>query len=169
MRRREFIALVAGLVALKPSTLRAQAVKTFRIGALYIGIADEESFRSGLREGLREFGYIEGQNISFEFRSADGKLDRLPGLAGELAQLKVDVGTIRSARYPARKTISFIGLYGWSRNIGNLDSSALHHCGTKSRVLKSNMLIGNGLNHLFGHAASCAQPELLAGVVERID
>jgi ABC-type uncharacterized transport system substrate-binding protein len=91
MRRREFIALVAGLLALKPSALRAHAVKTFRIGALYIGIADEESFRSGLREGLREFGYIEGQNISFEFRSADGKLDRLPGLAGELARLKVDV------------------------------------------------------------------------------
>src|SRR6266567_8386624 len=53
--------------------------------------------------------------------------------------------------------------------IGNLDSSTLHHSGTKSRILKGNMLIGNGLNHLFGHAVSGTQVELLAGFVERID
>jgi putative ABC transport system substrate-binding protein len=44
-----------------------------------------------LREGLRELGYVEGQNIAFEFRSAEGKLDRLPELAAELVRLKVDV------------------------------------------------------------------------------
>jgi len=62
-----------------------------RIGALYIGIADAESFRKELREGLRELGYVEGQNIAFEFRSAEEKLDRLPELAAELVRLKVDV------------------------------------------------------------------------------
>jgi len=58
---------------------------------LYIGLADSESFKKELREALRELGYLEGQNISFEFRSAEGKLDRLPELASELVRLKVDV------------------------------------------------------------------------------
>jgi putative ABC transport system substrate-binding protein len=58
---------------------------------LYIGLADAESFKKELREGLRELGYIEGQNFTFEFRSAEGKLDRLPELASELVRLKVDV------------------------------------------------------------------------------
>src|SRR5262249_60152193 len=43
------------------------------------------------RQGLRELGYGEGQNIRFEFRSAEGRLDRLPELAAELVRLKVDV------------------------------------------------------------------------------
>jgi putative ABC transport system substrate-binding protein len=62
-----------------------------RVGVLYIGIADEESFRTNLREGLRELGYVDGQSVMFEFRSAEGKLDRLPELAAELVRLKVDV------------------------------------------------------------------------------
>jgi putative ABC transport system substrate-binding protein len=48
-------------------------------------------FKIELREGLRELGYVEGQNIAFEFRSAKGKLDQLPELASELVRLKVDV------------------------------------------------------------------------------
>jgi putative ABC transport system substrate-binding protein len=44
-----------------------------------------------LREGLRELGYVEGQNIALEFRSAEGNLDRLPDLAAALVRLKVDV------------------------------------------------------------------------------
>src|SRR5438132_6785305 len=65
--------------------------KWLRIGTLYIGLADAESFKKELQDGLRELGYMEGQNIAFEFRSAEGKLDRLPELAAELARLKVDV------------------------------------------------------------------------------
>jgi putative ABC transport system substrate-binding protein len=61
------------------------------IGALYLGIADADSFKKELREGLRELGYVEGRDIAFEFRSAEGKLDRLPALATELVRLKVDV------------------------------------------------------------------------------
>ncbi len=90
MRRREFIALVGGTIA-SPLVARAQPPKVARIGALYIGLADSQSFTKELREGLRELGYIEGQNIAFEFRSAEGKLDRLPELAAELVLLKVDV------------------------------------------------------------------------------
>ena len=54
-------------------------------------LADAESFKKELREGLRELGYVEGQNIAFEFRSAEGKLDRLHELAAELVRAKVDV------------------------------------------------------------------------------
>src|SRR5262249_32586971 len=73
-----------------PLAARAQQAKVARIGALYIGLADAESFKKELREGLRELGYVEGQNIAFEFRSAEGKLDRLHELAAELVRAKVD-------------------------------------------------------------------------------
>lgn len=90
MERRTFLAIAGGAVLL-PIALRAQQPKVARIGALYIGIADEESFKLGLRQGLSEQGYVEGSNVAFEFRSAEGKLDRLPELAAELVRLKVDV------------------------------------------------------------------------------
>ena len=91
VKRREFISLLGGAAVVWPLAARAQPSKVARIGALYIGLADAESFKKELREGLRELGYVEGQNIAFEFRSAEGKLDRLPELAAELVRLKVDV------------------------------------------------------------------------------
>jgi len=91
MRRRDFIKIVAGSATVWPRAARGQQSKMARIGALYIGTADAESFKKELREGLHELGYVEGQNIAFEFRSAEGKLDRLPELAAELVRLKVDV------------------------------------------------------------------------------
>jgi ABC-type uncharacterized transport system substrate-binding protein len=90
MKRRKFITLLSGTAAW-PLKARAQQSKVARIGVLYIGLADAESFKKELRDGLRELGYVEGQNIAFEFRSAEGKLDRLPELASELVRLKVDV------------------------------------------------------------------------------
>jgi putative tryptophan/tyrosine transport system substrate-binding protein len=90
MRRRDLIRLITG-VAVWPVLARAQERKVARIGALYIGIADEESFKRELREGMREQGYVEGRDITFEFRSAEGKLDRLPDLAAELVRQNVDV------------------------------------------------------------------------------
>jgi putative tryptophan/tyrosine transport system substrate-binding protein len=83
MKRRTFITLLGG-VAAWPLAAGAQS-KVARIGALYIGLADAESFKKELREGFRELGYVEGQNITFEFRSAEGKLERLPELASELS------------------------------------------------------------------------------------
>src|SRR5580692_9857720 len=91
MKRREFISLLGGAAVVRPLAARAQQSKVARIGVLYIGLADAESFKKELRDGLRELGYLEGHNISFEFRSAEGKLDRLPELASELVRLKVDV------------------------------------------------------------------------------
>src|SRR5438876_8487319 len=90
MKRRAFITLLGG-AATWPLAARAQQSKLARIGALYVGTADAEAFKKELREGLRELGYVEGQNIAFEFRSAEGQLHRLPELAAELVRLKVDV------------------------------------------------------------------------------
>jgi putative ABC transport system substrate-binding protein len=89
MRRRDFLTLLG--TAAWPLAARAQQTKVHRIGALLLGNADAESFRMELREGLRKSGYIEGQNLLFDFRSAEGKLDLLPKLAAELVALKVDV------------------------------------------------------------------------------
>src|SRR5256885_10272992 len=90
MRRRDLITLITGL-AVWPVLTRAQERKLARIAALYLGIADEGSFKRELREGMREQGYVEGRDIAFEFRSAEGKLDRLPDLAAELLRQNVDV------------------------------------------------------------------------------
>jgi putative tryptophan/tyrosine transport system substrate-binding protein len=90
LKRRDVITMLGGAAAW-PITARAQQSKVARIGALYIGLADAESFKKELVEGLRQLGYVEGNDIAFEFRSADGRLDRLPELAAELVRLKVDV------------------------------------------------------------------------------
>ena len=90
MRRRDFIKCCRFGRCLAVHA-RAQQSKLARIGALYIGTADAKSLKQELREGLRELGYVDGQNIVFEFRSAEGNLDRLPELAAELVRLKVDV------------------------------------------------------------------------------
>jgi putative ABC transport system substrate-binding protein len=91
VNRRSFITLLGGATAAWPLAARAQQSKVARIGALYIGLADAESFKKELVEGLRQLGHVEGKNLAFEFRSAEGKLDRLPELAAELVRLKVDV------------------------------------------------------------------------------
>src|SRR5215469_18656951 len=91
MKRREFISLLGVAAIVRPLVARAQPSKVVRIGALYIGLADAEQFKKELRDGLRELGYVEGKNIAFEYRSAEGKLDRLPELADELVRMKLDV------------------------------------------------------------------------------
>ena len=90
MKRRTFITLVGGAAAWSLAA-RAQQPKVPTIGALVIGNTDPEEFWREFRQGLRDLGYIDGQNIRFEFRSAEGQLNRLPELAAELVRLKVDV------------------------------------------------------------------------------
>jgi ABC-type uncharacterized transport system substrate-binding protein len=91
MIRREFLVLTGAVATAWPLALHGQQNKIVRVGALYLGNADADSFKTNLREGLRELGYVDGQNIAFEFRSAEGKADQLPLLAAELVRLKVDV------------------------------------------------------------------------------
>ena len=91
VRRRKLVKLFGSVAATWPLAARAQRSKVAQIGALYLGVADGESFTKELREGMRQLGYVEGQNLAFEFRSAEGRPERLPELAAELVRLKVDV------------------------------------------------------------------------------
>src|SRR5438132_9570053 len=90
MKRREFIIFVGGAAAW-PLAARAQQPKVPTIGVLVIGNISPEEFWREFQQGLRDLGYVDGQNIRFEFRSAEGHIDRLPELAAELVRLKVDV------------------------------------------------------------------------------
>jgi putative tryptophan/tyrosine transport system substrate-binding protein len=90
MRRREFLGAV-GASAAWPLCARAQTDRARRVGVLLLDNVEAESLQTGLRAGLGESGFVEGQNIRFEVRSADGKLDHLPSLAAELVGIKVDV------------------------------------------------------------------------------
>jgi putative ABC transport system substrate-binding protein len=91
MRRREFITLVSGAMVAWPLTAVAQQGKLPRIGVLMLGNPDPAFFLSTFREELRKLGYIEGQNVTVELRSASGLSERLPSLARELVDLNVDV------------------------------------------------------------------------------
>jgi putative ABC transport system substrate-binding protein len=93
MRRREFITLLGGATLAWPLAARAQqSGKMPRIGVLAAGVPTTYVSRyEAFRHGLRELGYVEGQNIAIEYRYGEGKYERLPALAAELVRLKVDV------------------------------------------------------------------------------
>jgi putative ABC transport system substrate-binding protein len=93
MQRREFIKLIGGAAAAWPLAARAQpAGKMYRIGVLETTPADLNAANlDALRQGMRALGYIEGQNLVFEYRSANGRGERFPELAMDLLRLKVDV------------------------------------------------------------------------------
>ena len=83
--------MLAGSLLAAPLGAEAQqAGKVWRIGILAPGIPQDPS-RSPLLQPLRDLGYVENQNLVAERRYAEGKIDRLPDLAVELVQLKVDV------------------------------------------------------------------------------
>ena len=115
MKQRIFaVALYAMLFALCVSASAQQPKKAFRIGYLVVVSLSANADRNeGFRQGLRELGYVEGKNIFIEWRSGDGKLDRMPMLAAELVQMKVDVivtagqGATRSAK-AATSTIPIV-------------------------------------------------------------
>jgi putative ABC transport system substrate-binding protein len=88
-----FICLLPTILLLTVFLVEAQQAKSVaRIGYLSVLSPSADSTRiEAFRQGLRELGYAEAQNIAIESRYADGKLDRLPDLAGELVRLKVDV------------------------------------------------------------------------------
>jgi putative ABC transport system substrate-binding protein len=93
MRKTFFgLSLIAMLLALSFPAEAQQPAKIPRIGNLFGASPAAYSARTAaFRQGLRELGYVEGENIVIELRSAEGKLDRLPALAAELVRLKVDV------------------------------------------------------------------------------
>ncbi len=101
MRRREFITLLGGTAATWPLAARTQqAGKVPRIG--FLGLSSPSTFASrleGFRLGLRDFGYVEGTNITIEYRWAEGRYERLPDLAAELVRSNVDLtGSLAAKR-----------------------------------------------------------------------
>ena len=93
MRRRTFIAGVVSTMAAWPLAGRAQQSEQMRrVGFLRsVSLADAADLVAAFRQGLKETGYVEGQNVLIELRSAEGHLDRLPALVADLIRLPVAV------------------------------------------------------------------------------
>ena len=127
LKRREFITLLIGAAAAWPLAVRAQAPsRLWKIGVL----ANEPwPPLDGLRDGLRDLGYVEGKSHRFEYRFAQGRAERLPALASELVTLPVDAiiawGTPASlAAHQATSTIPIVMSSGDPVGAGIVDGLA---------------------------------------------
>lgn len=92
MRRREFMTLIGGMALLPPAGHAQQTAKIRRIGLLSPFSPDDTAiWHQALVRGLSDLGWVEGKNIAIEYRYAEGRNDRLPGLIADLVRLKVDI------------------------------------------------------------------------------
>jgi ABC-type uncharacterized transport system substrate-binding protein len=92
MRRREFIMLIGGVAAAWPLAAHGQQRPPAVIGFLSSSaLADRARYLTAFRQGLRETGYVEGQNVAIEYRWAHGQADRLPDFAADLVRSQVTV------------------------------------------------------------------------------
>jgi putative tryptophan/tyrosine transport system substrate-binding protein len=118
MDRRRFVGAFAGGLIVARSIAEAQpTVKVYRIG-FFLGASGDSvaSLFGAFSEGLRDLGYVEGRNVIFERRYADGHMDRLPEIAAELVRLRVDVIVTGSsihvaAARQATKTIPIVMVF----------------------------------------------------------
>src|SRR5262245_42211825 len=92
MTRRRFVTLLGGAVVAWPLAARAQQPATAVIGVLDArSPGSVESLMRAFRQGLKESGYVEGENVALEYRWADNQVDRLPALAAELVRRRVSI------------------------------------------------------------------------------
>jgi putative ABC transport system substrate-binding protein len=92
VKRREFIWLFGGAAVLWPLAARAQRRPMPVVG--FLNVASPGALRqqiAAFREGLKESGYVEGQNVAVEYRWAEGQYERLPELAADLVRQQVSV------------------------------------------------------------------------------
>src|SRR5213082_1613440 len=103
MRRRDFIIFFAGAMAALPLAARAQQKAMPVIGVLNTGSPGPSSapFIAAFLQGLSEAGYVEGQNVTIEYRWAEGHYDRLPAMAADLVGRNIDLMVTNGGNAPA--------------------------------------------------------------------
>ena len=114
MRRREFITLIGGAAASWPLKVRAQQTNSVTIGYFSGRSSNSEGlYKVAFHKGLKEAGYVEGQNVTIEYRFSDGQDDRLPVLAADLIRQQITLlvatdGPSALAAHAATKTIPIV-------------------------------------------------------------
>jgi ABC-type uncharacterized transport system substrate-binding protein len=104
MRRREFLGVLGGVAVACPLAARAQEPAMPVVGFLRsTAAATSAHFVDAFRQGLNEAGFVEGQNVSMEYRWADNQLDRLPAMAADLVRLQVALIIANGVAAPAAK------------------------------------------------------------------
>ncbi len=127
--RRRFIGTLAGGLLASPfTTIAQQPPKLPKVG--YLGVVENSPVLEGFRQGMRELGYVDGRNVTMEWRWSEGRTDRLPALALELVQLNVDIIVVsstqaaRAARQATSKTPIVMANSAYPDKIGLVESLA---------------------------------------------